>query len=153
MPQEWGLPKTSAFHYFSKFMEILLFVLKYMYISLLLKMINGFFWPSKIMVSPFKLPITFAFRRLFSRKLTFNNRVIRFDTTNDVWIRNIISQVTRNQNVIETGKKLGFFFFFFGAVYKLGCSHLHTSKRLNSSIREFKALQELILLWVGREPL
>ena len=35
-------------------MEILLFVLKYMYISLLLKMINGFSWPAKIMVSPFK---------------------------------------------------------------------------------------------------
>ena len=34
-------------------MWILLFVLKYMYISLLLKMINGFSWPAKIMVSPF----------------------------------------------------------------------------------------------------
>ena len=38
-------------------MGILLFVLKYMYISLLLKMINGFFWPAKIMVSPFKAKI------------------------------------------------------------------------------------------------
>ena len=35
-------------------MGILIFVLKYMYISLLLKMINGFSWPTKIMVSPFK---------------------------------------------------------------------------------------------------
>ena len=35
-------------------MEISLIVLKYMYISLLLKMINGFSWPAKIMVSPFK---------------------------------------------------------------------------------------------------
>ena len=35
-------------------MGILLFVLEYMYISLLLKMINGFFWPGKIMASPFK---------------------------------------------------------------------------------------------------
>ena len=35
-------------------MGILLFVLKYMYIFLLLKMINGFSWPAKIMVSPFK---------------------------------------------------------------------------------------------------
>ena len=36
-------------------MGILLFVLEYMYISLLLKMINGFSWPGKIMVSPFKV--------------------------------------------------------------------------------------------------
>ena len=41
-------------HYFSKFMGILLFVLKYMFISLLLKMINGFFdqqisWPVPLM--------------------------------------------------------------------------------------------------------
>ena len=35
-------------------MEILLFVLKYMYIFLLLKIINGFFWPAEIMASPFK---------------------------------------------------------------------------------------------------
>ena len=35
-------------------MGILFFVLKYMYIFLLLKMINGFFWPAKIMASPFK---------------------------------------------------------------------------------------------------
>ena len=49
------ITKNPAFlHYFSKFMGILLFVLKYMYISLLLKMINGFSWPAKIMASPFK---------------------------------------------------------------------------------------------------
>ena len=37
------LTKNSVFlHYFSKFMGILLFVLKYMFISLILKMINGF---------------------------------------------------------------------------------------------------------------
>ena len=34
-------------------MGILLFVLKYMYISLLLKIIDGFSWPAKIMASPF----------------------------------------------------------------------------------------------------
>ena len=50
------LTKNPVFlHYFSKFMGILLFVLKYMYISLLLKMINGVSWPAKIMVSPFKV--------------------------------------------------------------------------------------------------
>ena len=38
-------------HHYSKFMGILLFVLKYMYISLLLKMIYGFSWPAKIMAS------------------------------------------------------------------------------------------------------
>ena len=49
-----NLTKTPVFlHCFSKFMGILLFVLKHMYISLLLKMINGFSWPAKIMVSPF----------------------------------------------------------------------------------------------------
>ena len=42
-------------HYFSKFLGILLFVLEYTYISLLLKMINGFSLPGKIMASPFKL--------------------------------------------------------------------------------------------------
>ena len=35
-------------------MGILLFVLKYMYISLLVKMINGFSWLAKIMASSFK---------------------------------------------------------------------------------------------------
>ena len=35
-------------------MGILLFLLKYMYISLLLKMKYGFSWPAKIMASPFK---------------------------------------------------------------------------------------------------
>ena len=49
------LTKTSVcLHYFSKFMGILLFVLKYLYISLLLKMMNGFSWPAKIVASPFK---------------------------------------------------------------------------------------------------
>ena len=48
------LTKNPAFlHYFSKFMGILLFVLKYMYISLLLKIINRFSWPAKIMASLF----------------------------------------------------------------------------------------------------
>ena len=35
-------------------MGMFLFVLKYMYISLLLKMINGFSWPAKFMAIPFK---------------------------------------------------------------------------------------------------
>ena len=43
---------------FSKFMGILLFVLKYMYIFLLLKIINGFSWPTKIMASPFNHKIS-----------------------------------------------------------------------------------------------
>ena len=48
------LTKNPVFlHYFSKFMVILLFVLKYMFISLLLKMINGFSWSANIMASPF----------------------------------------------------------------------------------------------------
>ena len=55
MPLRMKLTKNPVFlHYFSKFMGILLFVLKYMYIFLLLKMINGFSWPAKIMDSPFK---------------------------------------------------------------------------------------------------
>ena len=50
------LTKNPAFlHYFSKFMGILLFVLKYMFISLLLKMINGFSRSANIMASPFKI--------------------------------------------------------------------------------------------------
>ena len=49
------ITQNPAFlHYFSKFMGILLFVLKYTYIFLLLKMINGFSWLAKIMASPFK---------------------------------------------------------------------------------------------------
>ena len=36
-------------------MGILLFILEYMYIFLLLKMINGFSWPAKIMASPFNI--------------------------------------------------------------------------------------------------
>ena len=55
MPSRMKLTKNPVFlHYYSKFTGILLFVLKYMYISLLLKMINEFSWPAKIMVSPFK---------------------------------------------------------------------------------------------------
>ena len=42
-------------------MGILLFVLKYMYISLFLKMINGFSWLANIMVSPFKYKYTLHF--------------------------------------------------------------------------------------------
>ena len=43
VPSTMKLTKNLVFlHYFSKFMGILIFVLKYMYISLLLKMINGF---------------------------------------------------------------------------------------------------------------
>ena len=54
MPSRMKLTKIPVLlHYFSKIMGILLFVLKYMYISLLLKMINGFSWPAKIMASPF----------------------------------------------------------------------------------------------------
>ena len=50
------LAKNPVFyHKFSKFKEILLIVLKSIYISLLLKMINGFSWPAKIMASPFNL--------------------------------------------------------------------------------------------------
>ena len=47
------LAKKPVFpHYFCKSIGILLFVLKYMYISLPLKIINGFSWPAKIMASP-----------------------------------------------------------------------------------------------------
>ena len=54
VPSRMNLTKNPIFlHYFSKFMGILLFVLKYMYNSLLLKMINGFSWPAKIISSPF----------------------------------------------------------------------------------------------------
>ena len=56
VPSRMKLTKNPVFlNYFCKFTGILLFVLKYMYISLLLKMINGFSWPAKIMASPFKL--------------------------------------------------------------------------------------------------
>ena len=48
------LTKNPVFlHYYNIFMGILLFVVKYMFISLLLKMINVFSWPAKIMASPF----------------------------------------------------------------------------------------------------
>ena len=56
MPSRMKLTKNPIFlHYFSKSMGILLFVLKCMFISLLLKMINGFSWSAKIMASPFNL--------------------------------------------------------------------------------------------------
>ena len=53
-------------------MGILLFLLKYMYISLLLKMIYGFSWPAKIMVSPFKL---YGVRRVHIPEISFCNFV------------------------------------------------------------------------------
>ena len=54
MPSRMKLTKNLVFlQYFSKFMEILLFVLKYMFISFLLKMINGLSWSANIMASPF----------------------------------------------------------------------------------------------------
>ena len=45
--------KRAKTHNFSNFTEILLILLIYMYLSLLLKMINGFSRPEKIMASPF----------------------------------------------------------------------------------------------------
>ena len=48
-------------------MGILLFVLKYMYISLLLKMINWVSWPAKIMASPY----TAVYISLGSRREAF----------------------------------------------------------------------------------
>ena len=68
------LTKNPVFlHHYSKFMGILLFVLKYMYISLLLKMIYGFSWPAKIMASPFKEILPFkAFKFLAIHADIFN---------------------------------------------------------------------------------
>ena len=55
VPSRMKITKNLVFlHYFSKFVGIFLFVLN-MYISSLLKMINGFSWPAKIMASPFKI--------------------------------------------------------------------------------------------------
>ena len=54
-PQEMKLAKNPVFlHNFSKFMGIFLFVLKYIYISLLLKMINGFSWLAEL-ASPYNI--------------------------------------------------------------------------------------------------
>ena len=54
MPSRMKLAKTPVFiHNFSKFTGILLFVLKYIYFSLLLKMINWFPDQLKIMAIPF----------------------------------------------------------------------------------------------------
>ena len=54
VPSRMKLTKNPVFlHYFSKFMGILLFVLKYMFISLFLKIINGYSWSANIMASPF----------------------------------------------------------------------------------------------------
>ena len=51
--QEWNLLKTFFLHNFSNFTWILLFLFIHMYLSLLLKMINGFSWPEKkIIASP-----------------------------------------------------------------------------------------------------
>ena len=49
-------------HYFSKLMGILLFVLKYMFISLHLKMINEFSWSANIMASPFNIVLRSVLR-------------------------------------------------------------------------------------------
>ena len=55
VPSRMKLTKHPVFlHYSIKFMGISLFVLKYIFISLLLKMINGFSWSANIMASPFK---------------------------------------------------------------------------------------------------
>ena len=48
VPSRMRLTKTSVFlHYFSKFWGILLFLLKYIYISMLLKITNEFSWQAK----------------------------------------------------------------------------------------------------------
>ena len=72
------LTKTFVFlHNFSNFWRILLFILKYMYISLLLKMINGFSWPAKIMASPFKCKFIVSMKaRWLLRSSTFINELI-----------------------------------------------------------------------------
>ena len=77
------LSKNPVFlHYFSKFMGILLFVLKYMYISLFLKMINGFFWPVKIMVSNFKVWKTIPLEKNKQKNKTKTNKQ---NKTNVLW--------------------------------------------------------------------
>ena len=56
-------------------MGILIFDLKYMYISLLLKIINGFSWPAKIMASPFN----FLFLKILAQKnWNFGQKVFFF---------------------------------------------------------------------------
>ena len=50
-------------------MGILLFVLKYMFISLLLKMINGFSWSANIIASPFNLSRNLVLLILYLMKI------------------------------------------------------------------------------------
>ena len=77
------LTKNPAFlHYFNRFKGILLFVLEYMYISLLLKMINGFSWPGKIMASPFKVPFAVTGHNSFVFIWEFH---LRNKTTVFIW--------------------------------------------------------------------
>ena len=59
-------------------MGILLFVLKYMYITLLLKMINGFSWPGKIMASPFNVR--------FYHPNYFLNKHVKFERKHDTYV-------------------------------------------------------------------
>ena len=60
------LIKNPVFlHYFNKFMGIL-------FISLLLKMINGFSWPAKIMANPFNLRGSFQKKKKKVSKLSLN---------------------------------------------------------------------------------
>ena len=58
-------------------MGILLFVLEYMYISLLLKMINGFSWPGKIMASPFNISIS-DFQLILLDHITYGSSLSTF---------------------------------------------------------------------------
>ena len=76
VPSRMQLTKNPVFlHYYSKFMGILLFVLKYMYFSFLLNMINGFSWPTKIMASPFKHRCKFTYLK---NKQTKQNNFFSF---------------------------------------------------------------------------
>ena len=65
-------------------MGILLFVLKNLYISLLLKMINGFSRPAKIMVSPFKTKRNIEYKIAVSKgklRKHFKKRTLDLDAS------------------------------------------------------------------------
>ena len=79
--QEWNLPKTlhnfsflHNLHNFNNFTGVLLFLLIYVYFTLLLKVIHGCSWPENIVASPFKA--THAWRNCLRSERTISRGTI-----------------------------------------------------------------------------
>ena len=136
------LTKNPVFlHYFSKFMGVLLFVLKHIFISLLLKMINGFSWS-------WSVPLTFNWERLRKgKRVKFNGLTrdakggkVSGNFGNFPWT---VSGILKGWEFLEI---LGISNFdFFSTFYEIVCTKINGTEFFLYTI--FKHTCSALLFW------